>query len=118
LRSDQNGPGGRPLSAIERTWGVKFKPGTKADIEQAFSEPGSRGVVYIQWKPPFQGAHVFNVENVGGEVRFVDGQPHPPLTDASLHFARGHNTAYVRLDDKPTPPADATKPYLEPDTGS
>jgi hypothetical protein len=118
LRSDQNGPGGRPLSVIERTWGAKFKPGTKADIEQAFSEPGSRGVVFIQWKLPLQGAHVFNVENVGGEVRFVDGQPNPPLTDASSHFDRGHNTAYVRLDDKPTPPADATKSYLEPDTGS
>jgi hypothetical protein len=116
LRSDQNGGGGRSLSVIEHAWGVKFKPGTKADIEEAFEEPGSRGVVAILWRR--RGGHVFNVENVDGEVRFVDGQPDPPVTDASWYFDRGHSPMYARLDDQPTPPADATKPYLESSAGS
>jgi hypothetical protein len=116
LRTDEKGPGGRHIAVIEDTWGVKFKPGSKAEIEDAFKEPGSRGVVYIKWMR--RGAHVFNVENVDGDVRFVDGQPNPPVTDASSYFDRGHSTMYVRLDDRPTPSADATKPYLEPGKGS
>lgn len=116
LRTDEKGPGGRPLSVIEKPWGVKFKAGSKTDIEEAFKEPGSRGVVFIKWTR--RGAHVFNVENVDGQVRFLDGQPNPPVTDASSYFDRGHSTMYVRLDDRPTPPTDATKPYLEPGNGS
>jgi hypothetical protein len=110
--SSEGGPGGRPASAITGPWGGKFTPGTKADIEQAFKEPGSRGVVAIAWNGG--GGHVFNVENVGGEVRFIDGQPTPPVTDAAGYFSMGRNTAYIRLDDRPTPPQSATKPYLEP----
>jgi papain fold toxin 1 (glutamine deamidase) of polymorphic toxin system len=112
LRTDEGGPGGRPLSVIEKPWGVKFTAGSKADIENAFKDPGSRGVVYIKWNRA--GAHVFNVENVDGQVRFVDAQPNPPVTDASSYFGRGHSTSYVRLDDRPTPSAGDTKPYLEP----
>lgn len=115
LCRDEGGPGGRPLPVITDAWGGQFTPGTKADIEKAFAEPGSRGVLYVEWKPEFGGgAHVFNVENVGGQVRFVDGQPTPPVTDASHYFDVGHNTRYVRLDNRPTPPEAATRPYLEP----
>jgi hypothetical protein len=32
------------------------------------------------------GGGVFNVENVGGKVRFVDGQPTPPVPGASHYF--------------------------------
>ena len=112
LRSDQGGPGGRSLEAIERTWGRKFTDGTKADIEHAFREPGARGVVYIRWHGGM-GAHVFNVENVGGKVRFVDGQPTPVVTEASHYFNLGGHTKYLRLDDLPTPDPRSTKPYLE-----
>jgi hypothetical protein len=108
----EGGDGGRSLGVIEGPWGRKFTPGTKAEIEQAFKEPGSRGSVAIRW--PDGSGHVFSVENVGGQVRFVDGQPTPPLTDVSHYFNEGHSTAYVRLDDLPTPPESATKPYLEP----
>jgi hypothetical protein len=112
LRSDEGGPGGRSAAAIEKPWGGKLTSATKAETEKAFEEPGSRGVVAIQWNRG--GGHVFNVENVDGDVRFLDGQPTPPVTDASYYFGRGHSTAYIRLDNRPTPPADATKPYLEP----
>jgi hypothetical protein len=119
LRKDEGGHGGRQLSSITGPWGGRFTPGTKTDIEDAFKEPGSRGVVYIEWNHPTglpisNGAHVFNVENVGGKVRFLDGQPTPPVTDASHYFDDGHDTMYIRLDNRPTPSPDATKPYLEP----
>ncbi|MFJ2217887.1 toxin glutamine deamidase domain-containing protein [Streptomyces sp. NPDC101062] len=81
-------------------------------MEEAFKEPGSRGVVYVAWRSG--GAHVFNVENVDGTVRFVDGQPNPPVTKAGWYFRRSLLTRWVRLDDKPTPAPDATARYLEP----
>lgn len=116
LRGDRGGPGGRSTTVITRPWGRDFTEGTKEDIEKAFSEHGSRGVVYIAWNWPMKGAHVFNVENVEGQVRFVDGQPNPPVTDASHYFKLGHSTAYVRLDDLPAPFKDSVKPYLENDS--
>ncbi|WP_158581618.1 toxin glutamine deamidase domain-containing protein [Actinomadura spongiicola] len=112
LRTDEGGQGGRPLTVIERAWGDNFVPGSKADIEDAFKEPGSRGIVYIGWNRG--GAHVFNVENVGGNVRFVDGQPTPSVPDASHYFALGTNTHYLRLDNLPTPPKRAVARFLEP----
>jgi hypothetical protein len=111
LRTDHGGPGGRPLSAIEQPWGGKFRAGSKTDIEQAFSDPGSRGVVFIQWNTG--GGHVFNVENVGGTVRFVDGQPIPPVTDASYYFNLGRTTGYIRLDDLPIPPFTAIEKFFD-----
>jgi transcription antitermination factor NusG len=101
LRTDEGGPGGRPLGSIEAPWGDRFKPGGRTEIEKAFSEPGSRGVVYIQWK--MGGAHVFNVENIEGTVRFVDGQPTPARKDASKYFDVGFNTHYLRLDTVKNP---------------
>lgn len=93
--------GGRPLADIESTWGRKFTSGGQTDIEKAFAQhgPGSRGVVYIQWKNG--GGHVFNVENVGGKVRFIDGQN--AGRDVADYFGQGFNTSYVRLDDIPMP---------------
>jgi hypothetical protein len=88
---------GRPLEDLEHAWGRGLTAGGRADIEAAFLKAGhgSRGVVYIAWKRG--GAHVFNVENVHGAVRFVDGQS--GMLDASSHFAHGQGTAFVRLDD-------------------
>lgn len=97
---------------IENAWNRGFTDGTKSEIEAAFKDPGARGVVYIAWHGN-TGAHVFNVENVGGKVRFVDGQPTPSVTDASHYFNLGSRTAYLRLDDLQTPHHSATKPYLE-----
>jgi hypothetical protein len=111
LRKDEGGPGGRPLSVIENAWGGKFTAGSRTDIEKAFSQEGSRGVVYIRWKGGT--AHVFSVENVAGRVRFVDGQPKPPVVDASHYFNMGSVTKYLRTDHLPTPPGSATAPYLE-----
>ncbi|MDX3697823.1 toxin glutamine deamidase domain-containing protein [Streptomyces europaeiscabiei] len=114
---------GRPASAIEDTWGVKFTwaksssaktdagDGGQAEIEQAFKEPGSRGIVAVNWK--VGGGHVFNVENVDGKVRFVDAQPTPHETDASHYFKRSSAAFYMRLDDRPTPPSSATARFLE-----
>jgi hypothetical protein len=45
--------------------------------------------------------HVFNVENVRGTVRFVDGQV--GRTDVGGYFAVGKNTMYMRTDDLPRP---------------
>ncbi|WP_141747500.1 toxin glutamine deamidase domain-containing protein [Streptomyces nanshensis] len=112
---------GRSMSSMENTWDTKFTlalssgddmgDGGQVEIEKAFAEPGSRGIIAVMWKSG--GAHVFNVENVGGTVRFVDGQRTPPRTDASMHFSRSEMTFYMRLDDKPTPPARATAPFLQ-----
>jgi hypothetical protein len=110
LRTDAGGNGGRKASTIENAWGRKFTKGSKADIEQAFKDPGSRGIVSIKWNKG--GGHVFNVENVGGRVRFLDGQPIPVRTDASFYFNHGSNTKYLRLDDLPTPAPSKTSPYV------
>ncbi|RKN44417.1 toxin glutamine deamidase domain-containing protein [Micromonospora endolithica] len=93
---------GRPLADVENTWGRSLVDGTRDDIEKAFDGfgPGSRGVVYIEWNNG-QGAHVFNVENVAGKVRFVDGQN--AGREVSDYFDQGGNTSFVRLDDIPTP---------------
>ncbi|MYZ38626.1 toxin glutamine deamidase domain-containing protein [Streptomyces sp. MnatMP-M17] len=114
--------GGRPLAVIEEAWGTSFttaysslpsdSDGGRAEVEEAFKEPGSRGVVFVAWRSG--GAHVFNVENVDGTVRFVDGQPNPPVTNAGWYFRRSLVTQWVRLDDKPTPAPGATARYLEP----
>jgi hypothetical protein len=110
LRTDEGGNGGRKPSTIENAWGRKFTAGSKADIEQAFKDPGSRGIVSIRWNKG--GGHVFNVENVGGTVRFLDGQPIPVRTDASFYFTHGSKTKYLRLDDLPAPSPSAISPYV------
>ncbi|MGW7314684.1 toxin glutamine deamidase domain-containing protein [Streptomyces sp. NPDC054865] len=108
---------GFPNYVMESTWGGKYHyvdPGHdhgKSAVEAAFSEPGSRGIVYVAWK--MGSAHVFNVENVGGRVRFVDGQPTPHVTDASHYFALSNMCGYLRLDDKPTPSQESLFVYLE-----
>lgn len=93
--------GGRPLSDLTDTWGRGFTSGDQADIEHAFQDfgPGSRGVVYLEWKNG--GGHVFNVENIGGKVYFVDAQNN--TIDASKYFQNGVDPQYVRLDDLPAP---------------
>lgn len=93
--------GPQKMTFMENRWHGKFQDGSKADIEKAFSEPGSRGVVWIEWSK--NNMHVFNVENAGGKVRFIDGQPTPPLTDASHFFDKEYKAKYMRLDDKPIP---------------
>jgi hypothetical protein len=108
---------GIPLSVMEATWGGKFAVARRTtdrgrtEVEEAFKEPGSRGIVYVAWNTA--GAHVFNVENVGGKVRFVDGQPTPHDTDASSYFARSKDCRYMRVDDKPTPDLKVLSRYLE-----
>jgi hypothetical protein len=42
-----HGPGLRPITDA---WGGKFEYSTKPEIEQAFSEEGSRGIVAIMWQ--------------------------------------------------------------------
>jgi Papain fold toxin 1, glutamine deamidase len=111
LRSDQGGPGGRTLDSIEGPWRDQFVPGTKSEIEEAFHEPGARGIVYIEWNRG--GAHVFNAENVDGKVRFVDGQPTPSVQDASHYFDIGSYTMYLRLDQKEMPDHRMIQPYIE-----
>lgn len=93
--------GGRPLSNLTDTWGRDFTSGGRSDIDQAFQDfgPGSRGVVYLEWKNG--GGHVFNVENIGGKVYYVDAQNN--TVDAAKYFQNGENPQYVRLDDLPAP---------------
>ncbi|KFG71480.1 hypothetical protein FM21_35070 [Streptomyces mutabilis] len=82
----------------------------RSEIERAFAEPGSRGIVNVRWKNG--GGHAFNVENVGGKVRFIDAQPTPPVTDASHYFSHAKTSGYLRLDDKPTPSKEALKSFI------
>jgi hypothetical protein len=103
-------PGGRPARVVREAWGGEYTPGTKAEIEKAFEEPGSRGVAGII-QDGSGGQHLFNVENSGGRVRFVDAQS--GVADASHYFDQGHGTAYLRLDNRPMPPEHALRPYVE-----
>ncbi|MCX4784115.1 MULTISPECIES: toxin glutamine deamidase domain-containing protein [unclassified Streptomyces] len=108
---------GRQVGEIGEAWGGEFThcDSSKADIgrsdvERAFAEPGSRGIMAVWWKNG--GGHAFTVENVGGKVRFVDGQPTPAVTDASHYFSLAKSCAFMRLDDKPTPSKSALSPFV------
>ncbi|WP_370131401.1 toxin glutamine deamidase domain-containing protein [Streptacidiphilus sp. EB103A] len=106
------GQNGRSITVIEAAWGAEFTftHSSSKEVAAAFSEPGSRGIVYTRWSSG--GAHVFNVENVDGTVRFVDGQPTPHVTDASGYFKRATVAGYMRVDHLPTPTAGAMERYL------
>lgn len=73
----------------------------RADIEAAATDwgPGSRGYVVLVWKGGAS-AHIFNVVNDGGAVRFIDGQVND--ADVAEYFERASPSrpAYVvRVDD-------------------
>ncbi|MEV7157195.1 toxin glutamine deamidase domain-containing protein [Streptomyces misionensis] len=108
---------GRKVAELGEAWGGEFRFCDKSagdvgrsEVERAFGEPGSRGMVAVWWKNG--GGHAFTVENVDGKVRFLDGQPNPPVTDASHYFSLAHSSAYMRLDDKPTPSKATLKPFI------
>ncbi|MFE1190123.1 toxin glutamine deamidase domain-containing protein [[Kitasatospora] papulosa] len=106
--------GGRTPLELGEAWGgdFTFSPANvgRAEAERAFAEPGSRGMIIVTWKSG--GAHAFTVENVGGKVRFVDGQPTPPVADASSYFSHAKWSGFLRLDDKPTPSKETLKPFI------
>ncbi|MGW2686426.1 toxin glutamine deamidase domain-containing protein [Streptomyces sp. NPDC001414] len=108
---------GRNVGELGEAWGGSFSfcdssasDVGRSEVERAFGEPGSRGMVAVWWKNG--GGHAFTVENVGGKVRFVDGQPTPPVTDASHYFSLAKSSAFIRLDDKPTPSKETLKPFI------
>lgn len=108
---------GVSLAVMEATWGSKYirtaahKDGGQSEVERAFAAPGTRGIVYVAWNNG--GAHVFNVENVEGTVRFVDGQPTPIVTDAAHYFSYSKNCSYMRVDHLATPSDGAMAMYLK-----
>lgn len=112
LWSSNNGPGGRPIDTVSHTWGGSWSQAGHDDITQAFEQagPGSRGTVFIEWNGG--GGHVFSVENVGGDVRYID--PQNGATDVSHYFDHGGNTRFLRLDDLPTPNSSSLDRFLEP----
>lgn len=99
--------GGGSSAWAEKTWGRGFTDvsdspgGSRAALDQAFQQfgPGSRGVVRAIYG---NGAsHVFSVENLNNELRYVCSQQH--LEDATRFFRNVDQVAYVRLDDLPMP---------------
>ncbi|MEO3976746.1 toxin glutamine deamidase domain-containing protein [Streptomyces sp. CAU 1734] len=112
-----SGGRGRSMDELGKAWGSSFTvcdsdtaDTGRSEIERAFSEPGSRGMVGVMWKSG--GGHAFTVENVDGRIRFVDGQPNPPVTDAGHYFSRAKWSAYMRLDNKPTPSKKTMAPFI------
>jgi hypothetical protein len=94
--------GGPPLKYMEETWGRKFTAGTRADLENAFAQDGSRGAVAVRMRNG--GGHLFTVENIGGRVRFLDSQN--GIVDVDYHFNNAHPinpVRFLRWDDLPTP---------------
>jgi hypothetical protein len=59
---------------LERYFGAKFKPASRASITATIAKggPGAQGIVYVKWAKAT--AHVFNVVNIGGHVIFIDAQ--------------------------------------------
>jgi hypothetical protein len=108
------GKSGRPTGkVVQDIWGKGMTDGSKDDIVKAFEGygDGARGVVRIRWDKG--GGHAFNVENVGGEVRFIDGQPLGGRPDAAFYFDHGSKTQYARLDDLPDPDPSKYDKYME-----
>jgi hypothetical protein len=92
---------GRPAAALSTTSSgfgtyASSRP-RKREIVRAFKKfgPGARGIVAVLWR--FGGGHVFNLENVGGKVQFVDPQTGEP--DVTRYFDHAEWAAYVRVDD-------------------
>ncbi|MFE9575268.1 toxin glutamine deamidase domain-containing protein [Nocardia sp. NPDC006044] len=100
---------GVPHVVTEMAWGRGFTTVMSRErLLTAFSEPGSRGIVIADWPPEHRldrgASHLFNVEHVhGAGVRFVDGQPNPPLVDASEHVRNAAALRYLRVDDLRAP---------------
>ncbi|MFD8727759.1 toxin glutamine deamidase domain-containing protein [Streptomyces sp. NPDC059611] len=108
---------GRDLAELGAAWRGSFSYCDSSDsdvgqseVERAFGAPGSRGMVAVWWKNG--GGHAFSIKNVGGKVRFIDGQPTPPVTDASHYFPRAKSSAFMRLDNKPTLSAGTLAPFI------
>ena len=67
-----------PKTMVGQTWncvGSKSKNKVVTNIESTMKSygDGSRAIVFVTWKKGTTG-HVFNVENVKGKIRYVDGQ--------------------------------------------
>ncbi|MFQ6394792.1 hypothetical protein ACLMAJ_15185 [Nocardia sp. KC 131] len=100
---------GFPHSVTEIAWSRRFTAVLeRSHLYEAFRQPGSRGIVIADW-PPGQSidlgdSHVFNIEHVpGAGIRVVDGQPNPPLTDATAHIHEAAALRYLRVDDLADP---------------
>jgi hypothetical protein len=89
--------GGRTVEEIELAWRRPFVRVTDLDaLEQAFAEPGSRGIVDVVERQGAVGSgHVFNVENVNGEVRYLDAQR--SVSDARFFFTAAERVRYLRV---------------------
>lgn len=101
---------GFPHSLTEVAWGRRFTAVLqRSHLRDAFREPGSRGIVIADWPPgsarlDLGDSHVFNIEHVPGTgIRVVDGQPDPPLTDATAHIKQAAALRYLRVDDLADP---------------
>ena len=92
-----SGSGGRPLSDVERVWGIRFTPADAEQVRRAFQEfgPGARGFVAVVW--PFGGGHLFCAENVAGTVRFVD--PQTAQRNVAHYLDLAERCAYARVDE-------------------
>ncbi|WP_330232451.1 hypothetical protein OHA40_08165 [Nocardia sp. NBC_00508] len=100
---------GFPHSIAEIAWARRFTAVfQRSHLHEVFRQPGSRGIVIADW-PPGQrvdlgDSHVFNIEHVPGTgIRVVDGQPTPPLTDATKHIREAAALRYLRVDDLADP---------------
>ncbi|MFD0360661.1 hypothetical protein ACFQZZ_04265 [Nocardia sp. GCM10030253] len=100
---------GFPHSITEIAWGRRFTTVLeRSHLRDAFRQPGSRGIVIVDWPPGSRvdlgDSHVFNIEHVTGTgIRVIDGQPNPPLTDATEHVHRAAALRYLRVDDLEDP---------------
>ncbi|WP_069159778.1 hypothetical protein [Nocardia altamirensis] len=74
-------------------WGQEFTRVDMNGLRHMFREPGARGILLTD-------DHELNVENVPGVgLRFVDGQPNPPLTDATHLVRRVESVWAMRVDN-------------------
>ncbi|HET9654121.1 MAG TPA: toxin glutamine deamidase domain-containing protein, partial [Kineosporiaceae bacterium] len=99
--SDEQMRAGGSTADIGGVWGREFVTvEDRSGVDQAFAAPGSRGIVQVAPQPGAP-AHVFNVENVDGQVRYLDAQRN--ISDASFLFVGAAVVSYLRLDDLPLP---------------
>lgn len=100
---------GRSLGDTFSAWGVKpgewMPQSTWLQAEKAMRllPEGARGVVTCQWKGG--GAHIFNWEVQGGQVKWIDAQPNWTYTTDRLRERAKAKVWWARLDDKPVRPA-------------
>jgi uncharacterized protein YukE len=86
-----------PQTGEPRSWTMSDGKAGIADSMQDFG-PGSRAIVMVRWKGN-TGGHFFNVENIDGQVVYLDAQSNQVNVDDYFNRIEPGTARFMRTDD-------------------